>query len=161
MEEILNRQFSLPTISDDSDLGQILEEMLNTHEDQLGCPNNYTAIEGSSMLCVRVFSSAMFNETKSNSTVRGFTQHFELLCTTCLLVISTVISANSDKVTQSFDKARQLCQLGSTDEFSVDLLTVDNMADMKLTIHYLLEKGLLPNTELNYFWVGIHLVKVN
>ena len=35
------------------------------------------------------------------------------------------------------------------------------MADMKLTIHYLLEKGLLPNTELNYFWVGIHLVKVN
>lgn len=68
---------------------------------------------------------------------------------------------NSHEVTQTFDKARQLCQLGSTDEFSVDLLTVDSMSDMKLTIHYLLEKGLLPNTELNYFWVGIHLVKVS
>ena len=72
MEEILNRHFSISE-ADGSDLEQILEDLFTTQEDKLGCPNNYTAIEGSSMLCVRVFSSAMFNETKSNSTVRSFT----------------------------------------------------------------------------------------
>ena len=76
MDKILNRQFSFqsnPDASDGSVMEQILEDLLTDHE--LGCPNNYTAIEGSSMLCVRVFSSAMFNETKSNSTVRSFTLH--------------------------------------------------------------------------------------